>query len=120
MQLSASCQRPGREEVEMSSGLECQFIEIRKHRWYYLLEDSFAPTGAWDWREYAKAYGPFVNYEAADEHLVENHSNPGGHSISALPEGKEELDLARAPTLAKLIAEATSPASMRQQRHRFR
>lgn len=64
----------------MSTGLECMFIEPKPNRWYYVLQDWSCPVGAWDWREYAKAYGPFRSENAANEHLRRHHANPGGSS----------------------------------------
>lgn len=66
----------------MSSGLNCEFVEPSAGKWYYLLEQWSAPKCAWDWREYADAYGPFTSQENADEHLAANHSNPGGAEIT--------------------------------------
>jgi hypothetical protein len=73
----------------MSTGLECQFIEVHPGEWWYLLESGSAPKMAWDWREYAEAYGPFKDYEIAHEHLRVNHANPGGHSIQEYKAGYE-------------------------------
>ena len=42
----------------MSTGLECDLIEVEPQQWYYVL-DQGSPRDAWDWREYANAYGPF-------------------------------------------------------------
>ena len=63
----------------MSTGLNCEFIEPVENRWYYVLEDWGSPKGAWDWREYATAYGPFGSFEEARSHLDRNHANPGGY-----------------------------------------
>ena len=64
----------------MSTGLECQFFHY-EWKWYYLLQDGGCPVDAWDWREYATCYGPFVNLHVARQHLCDNHANPGGHSV---------------------------------------
>jgi hypothetical protein len=37
-----------------------------------------APKNSWDWREHARAYGPFPSQDAAVKHLQSNHANPGG------------------------------------------
>ncbi|HSR22743.1 MAG TPA: hypothetical protein VLW53_04280 [Candidatus Eisenbacteria bacterium] len=71
----------------MSTGLECTFIEVKPGRWYYLLEDWDAPKGAFDWREYATAYGPFDTENEAAEHLDDNHANPGGWSRTPYSRG---------------------------------
>lgn len=71
----------------MSTGLECDFIEVEPAVWYYLLQDWSCPVGAWDWREFATAYGPFATYEEAHEHLRTNHANPGGHTVREFREG---------------------------------
>lgn len=86
----------------MSTGLNCEFVEVEPGKWYYLLEDGSAPKMAWDWREFAHAYGPFSLYDEASEHLRRHHANPGGSLTipyvgGASPDG----------VLAGLIAEAT-------------
>ena len=79
----------------MSTGLTCFFIERSKGQWYYLLERANAPRNAYDWRDYADAYGPFNSLEKASEDLENNHSNPGEHTLitfdhySALSEGQK-------------------------------
>jgi hypothetical protein len=73
----------------MSTGLNCTFVEVEPAKWYYLLEQGSAPKQTWDWREYADAYGPFETYEAASEHLRDNHANPGGHSTERYTAGRE-------------------------------
>ena len=64
----------------MSTGLECDFIEYEPGKWYYILQNGSCPRDAWDWREYATAYGPFGSEDAALGHLSRNHANPGGFS----------------------------------------
>jgi len=82
----------------MSTGLECAFIEVEPGRWYYLLEDWDAPKLAFDWREYATAYGPFDSEEKGIEHLDDNHPNPGGWSSRPYQPGFEPDEV-----LARLI-----------------
>ncbi|MGW5657206.1 hypothetical protein [Streptomyces humi] len=77
----------------MSTGLECELTEVEPGRWYYVLEDSDAPRNAWDWREYATAYGPFTSEQQAEEHLEKNHANPGGLTISRYEPGFEPDDV---------------------------
>lgn len=82
----------------MSTGLECEFIKPDGYdQWFYILQDWDCPVGAWDWREYATAYGPFPSYERAHEHLRLNHANPGGHSISE----DEAIDAVLADLISK-------------------
>jgi hypothetical protein len=85
----------------MSTDQACAFIEVQPGHWYYLLEDWDAPKGAYDWREYATAYGPFGTENKAIEHLSDNHANPGGWSRSPYREGFEPDDV-----LAQLIEES--------------
>ncbi len=92
----------------MSTNSNCEIIEIKTGKWYYILEDYNAPKNAWDWRDYATAYGPFRDEAAALEHLDQNHANPGGYSTSRLPMGTPELDLSKDATLARLIESADS------------
>ena len=82
----------------MSTGFECLFVEWNKNEWYYILQNWNCPVGAWDWREYATAYGPFKSEEKADKHLRDNHANPGGSSqVDANHDD---------PVMIELIAEA--------------
>lgn len=90
----------------MSTGCECQFLEIERDRWYYLLEDCNAPKNSWDWREHATAYGPFSSQELAEKHLRDNHANPGGSSVTELPPGQDKVDLSSDETLRQLIETA--------------
>ena len=53
--------------------------------WFYVLEDWNAPEEAFDWHDYATAYGPFESYEEANQHLIDKHPNPGGHMLDAEP-----------------------------------
>lgn len=71
----------------MSTGCECLFIEVEKDQWWYVLEDYHAPKNSWDWREYAEAYGPFKTEDEADQHLRDNHANPGGAEIQPYQDG---------------------------------
>ena len=59
----------------MNSRLECIFIERTKDEWYYILENFDAPKHAWDWKDYATAYGSFTNKANVVNHLLNNHSN---------------------------------------------
>ena len=65
----------------MSTGLECLFLEKNDGEWYYILENWNAPKHAWDWLDYATAYGPFNSEAKAREDLSTNHANPGGSSM---------------------------------------
>ena len=85
----------------MSTGLECSLIEVEPGKWWYLLEQGSAPKNAWDWREFADAYGPFSTEDAAWKHLRDNHANPGGASIGAYEPGYQPDE-----TMKKLMAEA--------------
>ena len=80
----------------MSTGLECEFLWLQANgkpdgEWFYILQDWSCPAGAWDWHEYATAFGPFATYNAAHDHLRKNHANPGGHSMSTEPEDPARL-----------------------------
>jgi len=68
------------------------FVERAEGKWYYILEDGWAPKDAWDWREYATAYGPFRTQDLAQEHLSLNHANPGGSSTVTFRDEKHEED----------------------------
>jgi len=79
----------------MSTGLECEFVWVNSTEengsWYYVLQDWSCPVEAWDWREYATAYGPFRSEEAANNHLQKNHANPGGYSFDMVPRDREDM-----------------------------
>jgi hypothetical protein len=77
----------------MSTGLECHFYELPSAEWFYLLEEGSAPKQCWDWREYAVAYGPFMSYDVAREHLSRHHANPGGHSRIKLENDAEIVEV---------------------------
>lgn len=98
----------------MSTGLNCEIIEVEPEKWYYILEHGSAPKNAWDWYEYASAYGPFGSYDAATAHLHDNHANPGGYWKIEYDETKPPLAGTgeHADLLRRLIAEATNPVSL--------
>jgi hypothetical protein len=98
----------------MSTGLECNFIEIKPNQWYYLLENWGSPKGGWDWREYATAYGPFTDEGSADQHLRDHHANPGGSSTSAYDENYTPDKV-----MQRLIAEAIDPQAIERDHFRL-
>jgi hypothetical protein len=67
----------------MSSGHDCRFYEKTAGKWYYDLE-------TYHRGEY-ETYGPFGTFDAANQDLNRNHSNPGGYSVTALPGCKHDL-----------------------------
>ena len=81
----------------MSTGLECFFIEVEKDEWYYILEDYDSPKNAWNWLDYATAYGSFTSFDKAHNHLSDSHPNPGGYSkmefnhFNKLSESQKEM-----------------------------
>ena len=93
----------------MSSGCECLFVQVESDKWYYVLEDYNAPQNAWDWREHAKAYGPFATEDVALKHLDDNHSNPGGYGAQSLPEGMDKLKFKEDSVMQSLIEGAEAP-----------
>lgn len=86
----------------MSQNRELEFIEPEPGKWYYLLEDYFAPKNSWDWREHARCYGPFPSQAAAEYHQYDQSgiSTPGS-TISAYGE------FAMTDVLRNLVANAT-------------
>lgn len=97
----------------MSTGCECRFYEIKRDSWIYVLENYNAPKNSWDWRDHATAYGPFDSFESAEQHLDDNHANPGGFSKIELPAGQDELDLSKDETLKRLVEDAVKPQRRR-------
>lgn len=75
----------------MSTGYNCRFVRTTNDEWFYALQDWDCPVGAFDWRDYATAYGPFSNEDEAIDHLQANHANPGSWSTDDNPEN-EPLD----------------------------
>jgi hypothetical protein len=70
--------------LAMSTGLNCNIVQASQTEWFYVLEERGAPKNAWDWRDFAHAYGPFASQDAAVEHLGNNHGNPGGWWVQPL------------------------------------
>jgi hypothetical protein len=100
----------------MSTGLNCEFVNVEDKGWYYILEHGNAPKNAWDWREYASAYGPFTSEEQAQTHLHNNHANPGGWSSGEV--SKEQLKGDK--TLQDLLKDARIGNPTFSYRPRFR
>lgn len=96
----------------MSTGLNCAFIEEKPGRWHYILENYNAPKNSYDWMEYAKAYGPFQTQDQADQHLSDNHANPGAAFIIKHNEFK------MSPVLERLFKESEKNKRSLE-RHRF-
>lgn len=67
----------------MSTGQQCDLIEVRPGEWYVELEDmSFwgeEEEGRGD-GEMIRVSGPHPTEEAAIAHLLRRHANPGGWS----------------------------------------
>lgn len=60
----------------MSTGAECNFIEVEPGRWTYRLQRyPYGETDVFD------TYGPFSSFRTAHAHLGNNHANPGGFSV---------------------------------------
>ena len=87
----------------MSTGLNCEFVELTPGQWYYLLQNWDSPANPWDWREYATAYGPFVTQEKGSQHLSDHHANPGGYGITT---HEHLVESGRAEKWAETIATA--------------
>lgn len=94
----------------MSTGCNCEFIEVKPGVWFYILEHYNAPKNAWDWRENADAHGPFSSDDAAIKHLSDNHANPGGYCVNKYREGFG-LD----ETLKQLIGDAVNRKPIKSQ-----
>ena len=85
----------------MSTGLNCQFVEVAPGAWMLVLEEGSAPKQSWDWREYATSYGMFASEEKANEFLHQHFANPGG-SCSYPYDPDEKPD----PVMTDLISRA--------------
>lgn len=75
----------------MSTNSECMFFQWNQGEWYYVIEDANSMENAWDWREFATCYGPFNTKEQANEHLYQNHANPGGAYIDKNPDKNDTV-----------------------------
>jgi hypothetical protein len=57
----------------MSTGADCYFVQNAEGEWtYHLQRWPYGETPDYD------KFGPFRTHEAAEQHLSENHGNPGG------------------------------------------
>lgn len=97
----------------MSTGRECELIEVRPGEWFFLLENDFTPVGAWDWREHDPyCGGPYPTLDACADGLHENHANPGGWFQRSLAPGQTEAKLSE--PVAKAVAEARKRGTARR------
>jgi hypothetical protein len=104
--LAAHWLKPYHRRFTVSTNSECLFFKVEEHDkivWYYLLQDWDCPHGAWDWREYATAYGPFPSEKEAETHLHNTHPNPGGSTRQ-----RAVIDLDDEPVLRAAVSEATN------------
>jgi hypothetical protein len=88
----------------MSTNSECEFFEAEPGKWFYALETKYGEDDVevWDWREDAKAYGPFDSQGQAHAHLMDHHPNPGGATVT--PNSHFRMD----DVWTNLIADARS------------
>ena len=61
--------------LDESVSREAHIYKAKDGKWYYFIA----------WKEYGEfpdgdTYGPFNSEDAADKHMMKNHSNPGGFS----------------------------------------
>jgi hypothetical protein len=84
----------------MSTGANCEFLKLKTGEWFYVLADWDCPRQAFDWYDYATAYGPFGAEEQAKQHLRDNHANPGGWNV------EKDVEVKPGSTLAELIERA--------------
>lgn len=52
--------------------MECILIERKNREWYYIIEKLDAPRNAYNWLDYAYAFGPFNSEAEIREILKEN------------------------------------------------
>jgi hypothetical protein len=102
----------------MATGLNCEFIEYRPGRWYYLLEDESSPKTAADWREFSTGYGPFASRLLAGEHMSAYHANPGGSMTLTYAERRSNSEIvekliAAAPAVTGSLARMTAAGATR-------
>ena len=88
----------------MSTGLECDILNVKGLGWFYILQAHDCPVSAWDWHEHSPhADGPFPDEEAAFGALRRHHANPGGYSTHEM----HLLQVLASPTLRDIIEHAT-------------
>ena len=65
----------------MSTGAECGFKQADDGTWTYWLQD-------WPYGETpeGQTYGPFRTFRIAEQHLSDNHANPGGYWVNGTRE----------------------------------
>ncbi len=83
----------------MSTGLECEFVKVNGE-YFLVLEEGTAPKQVWDWREFAKAYGPFRSELQARDFLCAHFANPGGYTCAG------DKDIEPDEVLADLLKDA--------------
>lgn len=83
----------------MSTGCECNIVEVEPGKWYYIIEDYQAPKNSWDWREFATMWGPFESEDKAYLSCRDTHGNPGGYTLTRHVEYKPDK------TAEKLLVE---------------
>ena len=60
----------------MSTGADCLIYEKEPNKWFYNLQRwPYGETPDYD------TYGPFKSQEEAENHISDNHANPGGWSV---------------------------------------
>lgn len=60
----------------MSTGADCLFVEDKNGKWTYVLQKwPYGETEDYD------RFGPFDSEDEAEDHLSENHANPGGWMV---------------------------------------
>jgi hypothetical protein len=52
--------------------MECCILERNYNEWFLIVENADAPLGAYDWKDYATAYGPFYSIMLAQDYLAEH------------------------------------------------
>jgi hypothetical protein len=78
------------------SSKSCLYIEVEPDVWFYLAENEDSPEEAWDWREYATAFGPFDGLGDAMNHRAENRSDISGCEIRHYDADRPKAEIVRA------------------------
>jgi hypothetical protein len=86
----------------MSTGLECNYVEAKPNKWYWLLATS---KDGWSWLDDATVVGPFPTQEDAYDHLHSHEANPGGYCRFRYP----AIDTKLGKTYKEAIARAQTP-----------
>ncbi len=84
----------------MSTNADCRFYEKSPGEWFYKLQCyPYGETEEYD------TFGPFATFEIAENHLSDNHANPGGFTVTSYerPVGEVAAILDAADQVSRVV-----------------